>query len=508
MQTFLPYPDLRASSQVLDGPRLGKQRVETFQILRALTWPEYAWKNHPAVRMWRGFVPGLVAYGVENCREWVRRGHDDTVLPQLLAWSDGQVPVDPPLPPWFGLAALHRSHRSALLRKDPQTYRPLFGDEPDDLPYLWPPDTYPRWPVRRGGRDLDLAGALAVLGLPSARPGQAEAVAALDAGRDVLMVAGPGTGGSTAGLLAALTRPGTTRWVAPAGGPLTAEVPAVPLSTPRAPVARPAERPAALARPPSPADLLAMKAEAQPPEVLFGRTVAPLPPGCTLVVLDDAARLGDAEVPAGAPPVLAVVDRADAATRRELTARLGLRDPVHVGGGWDPAGTWLGAARPATAPAARRLLPELVRDLGPAVVTVASRTRLDRVVTALRGAGLRADGWAPQMRAARATAAVGAWRARRLDALVVPAGSAPPLGRSRVTLLLTGDPPPDRVQWHAEIARLDPARAVLVAGPDAPPDVASLAASPGCLRAGLLAPAGEPVVVPCGRCERCGAPPA
>jgi hypothetical protein len=99
VQTFVPYPDLRASCQVLDGPRLGKQRVETFQILRALTWPSYAWKNHPAVRMWRGFVPGLVLYGVENCREWTRRGNADTVLPQLLAWTGGQVPDDPEMPP-------------------------------------------------------------------------------------------------------------------------------------------------------------------------------------------------------------------------------------------------------------------------------------------------------------------------------------------------------------------------------------------------------------------------
>ena len=143
MQTFLPYPDLRVSCQVLDSPRLGKQRVETFQILRALTWPEYAWKNHPAVRMWRGFIPALVAYGVENCREWSRRGNADTVLPQLLGWSAGEVPHDPPLPPWWGLSDLHLSHRSALLRKDPEHYRPLFGDVPDDLEYVWP--------VRRAG---------------------------------------------------------------------------------------------------------------------------------------------------------------------------------------------------------------------------------------------------------------------------------------------------------------------------------------------------------------------
>ena len=87
MQTFLPYPDLRASCVVLDDRRLGKQRVETFQILRALTWPEYAWKNHPAVRMWRGFVPALVEYGLENCREWTRRGYADSVAEQLVAWT-------------------------------------------------------------------------------------------------------------------------------------------------------------------------------------------------------------------------------------------------------------------------------------------------------------------------------------------------------------------------------------------------------------------------------------
>src|SRR5438270_6037946 len=99
MQTFLPYADFTASSVALDTSRLGKQRVETFQILRALTWPEYAWKNHPAVRMWRGFVPGLVAYGVASCDEWVRRGYADSVLSQLLDWTGGQRPVDPPLPP-------------------------------------------------------------------------------------------------------------------------------------------------------------------------------------------------------------------------------------------------------------------------------------------------------------------------------------------------------------------------------------------------------------------------
>ncbi len=39
MQTFTPYADFDASVQALDQKRLGKQRVEVIQIVRALTVP-------------------------------------------------------------------------------------------------------------------------------------------------------------------------------------------------------------------------------------------------------------------------------------------------------------------------------------------------------------------------------------------------------------------------------------------------------------------------------------
>ena len=38
------------------------------------------------------------------------------------------------LPPWLGLDPVHVSHRSSLLRKDPEHYRRFFPTEPDDLP--------------------------------------------------------------------------------------------------------------------------------------------------------------------------------------------------------------------------------------------------------------------------------------------------------------------------------------------------------------------------------------
>lgn len=145
MQTFLPYPDFARSAGVLDVPRLGKQRVETLQILRAVTIEDYGWRNHPAVTMWVGYTPALVAYGVAVTRRWQVAGYSDTVLPQLVEFLEG-APLRTQrelrdaglLPPWLGQRALHRSHRAALLRKGPAHYGPVFGATDPDLPYVWP----------------------------------------------------------------------------------------------------------------------------------------------------------------------------------------------------------------------------------------------------------------------------------------------------------------------------------------------------------------------------------
>ncbi|MFP3464126.1 pyrimidine dimer DNA glycosylase/endonuclease V [Leifsonia sp. SIMBA_070] len=57
VQTFLPYPSFARSVRVLDRARMGKQRVEALQVLRAITVPGYGWRNHPVAKMWR-ILPG------------------------------------------------------------------------------------------------------------------------------------------------------------------------------------------------------------------------------------------------------------------------------------------------------------------------------------------------------------------------------------------------------------------------------------------------------------------
>lgn len=141
MQTFLPYPSFAESAAALDPLRLGKQRVETLQLLRANTVPDYGWRHHPAAKMWAGRLPALVAYGLAMTDAWTALGRADTVRHQLLAFApevDGVPQERLEMPRWLGDEDFHLSHRSNLVRKDPEFYRPRFGDVPDDLPYIWP----------------------------------------------------------------------------------------------------------------------------------------------------------------------------------------------------------------------------------------------------------------------------------------------------------------------------------------------------------------------------------
>ena len=154
MQTFLPYPRFADCARVLDRRRLGKQRVETLQVLRGLTVPDYGWRHHPVVKMWAGYEEALVRYGLEIIRVWRSAGHADTCAPSLRDELAGRCGVHRvrdqddlgragELPPWIGDTEVHRSHQSALVRKDPQTYGSIFTDVPDDLPYVWPESDRP-----------------------------------------------------------------------------------------------------------------------------------------------------------------------------------------------------------------------------------------------------------------------------------------------------------------------------------------------------------------------------
>jgi hypothetical protein len=155
MQTFNTHTTYPRTMAHLDKQRLGKQRLETWQILRLLRGEtKNNWTNHPAVKMWRGFEPSLVMYGFYVCHEWrIVRGYEDEMWGRFATYAreygmldtyanDSKTALyangrEPVTPPWLSDLWVLRSHRSNLMRKDPKFYS-VYRGTPENMPYLWP----------------------------------------------------------------------------------------------------------------------------------------------------------------------------------------------------------------------------------------------------------------------------------------------------------------------------------------------------------------------------------
>lgn len=146
MQTFLPYSNFQNTAQCLDYRRLGKQRVEAFQIINTLEKLKNSevvnmgWVNHPAVRMWEGYETLLKIYCNEMIKEWIARGYRNNMKVYEIDYT---ICIEKPT--WLGLEELHKSHRANLIRKLPEHYK-KFG-------WLEEPQTGYWWPYRKNGKE-------------------------------------------------------------------------------------------------------------------------------------------------------------------------------------------------------------------------------------------------------------------------------------------------------------------------------------------------------------------
>lgn len=173
VNTFLLFSDYRKSANKLDRARLGKQRVEAYQILNLIfdlktlskqyksdipedkskwkSWikeiaGKYKKKNykfvvsgnkvrkvdkntikadinenerlmtlgfvyHPAVRMWLGWPEALKMYISAHIDEWEERGYVNTMRRY-------EISVDVVHPPWVYDSDIHKNHYSSLLNKE------------------------------------------------------------------------------------------------------------------------------------------------------------------------------------------------------------------------------------------------------------------------------------------------------------------------------------------------------------------------------------------------------
>lgn len=139
MNTFLPLQSYEDSLWVLDKKRLGKQRVEAWQMITAILDPSYGWQHHPAVNMWRDYPLSLMEYYNYSLLIWKARGGNNK---KLQIFEHVRRNVEKPW--WFGMPEFHASHRSNLLRKDPVYYGQFGWSEGPELPYVWPAQKSPK----------------------------------------------------------------------------------------------------------------------------------------------------------------------------------------------------------------------------------------------------------------------------------------------------------------------------------------------------------------------------
>ncbi len=161
MQTFLAYKSFEESAKVLDNKRLGKQRVECLQLLKALKQGQHCmynlaekkylygnvvsadgyqirstpWYNHTATQMWVKYPAALISYGMAICYEWTKRGFKDTCGDKISHYYEIFQVYE--TPKWLGDERLHSSHRAALLAKNNSWYSQFGWKEIPEINYFW-----------------------------------------------------------------------------------------------------------------------------------------------------------------------------------------------------------------------------------------------------------------------------------------------------------------------------------------------------------------------------------
>ena len=149
MQTFLPSADYENSAQTLDSKRLNKQILEGYQILKVLSGASEsgAWRNHPAVLMWKEAEHSLMDYIDHMVYEADFRGikTDKNVSNLQTLKSAFSHMWGKTIPIWQKPEHLSRvvdSHKANLYRKDSVLYNQFnsYTANPccDKCLYYWP----------------------------------------------------------------------------------------------------------------------------------------------------------------------------------------------------------------------------------------------------------------------------------------------------------------------------------------------------------------------------------
>ncbi|UNX55424.1 RecQ family ATP-dependent DNA helicase [Georgenia sp. TF02-10] len=321
-------------------------------------------------------------------------------------------------------------------------------------------------------------------GWDSLRPGQAEAMAAVVEGRDVLTVMPTGSGKSAIYQVPALLRAGATVVVSPlialqddqvAGIDRAADAPEAVTVNSAQGRRENAEAWTAVGR--DGAEFLFLSPEQLAREDVLDRLRGVAP---SLFVVDEAhcvsswghdfrpdyLGLAAAAEHVGRPPVLALTATASAPVQREIVERLGLRDPLVLARGFDRPNLRLVVRRYTEDATKRRAVVEDVAALpGPGLLYVATRADTERYAQALREAGRRAAAYHAGRRDKDREEVHRAFFDGDLDVVVATTAFGMGIDKADVRFVVHADAPDSLDSYYQEIGR---------AGRDGEPALATL----------------------------------
>jgi ATP-dependent DNA helicase RecQ len=321
------------------------------------------------------------------------------------------------------------------------------------------------------------------LGFEELRAGQEEAVRAVTAGRDTLVVMTTGSGKSAIYQIAGWVIDGATLVISPLISLQRDQIDNIEEDQPGEAAAidasvsetRRAERLEELADEELEFLFLA------PEQLAREETVARLAKAnISLLVVDEAhcisewghdfrpdyLRIGDAAKRIGSPTVLALTATAAPPVRDEIVERLNMREPELIVRGFDRPNIRLEVDRHHDERGKRRALLERVEELGgPGIVYVATRKTAEELASELSGRGLRAVAYHAGLSGRRRDEAQEAFMEDRLEVIVATTAFGMGVDKPNVRFVLHNEPSESVDSYYQEIGRAGrdgkPAGAVL-----------------------------------------------
>lgn len=139
MMLWLPHENFRDCARAMDSRTLTIQRFDAWRLLNMLTkGVPVGMKRNPTIRMWQEYPTWVAGYGMAICLEWELRSEKSSEITKLFEEYLDVADLTDTYPRWLGDSLLHSSHRSNMIKLDPDHYMKLWPGVIEGMPLAWP----------------------------------------------------------------------------------------------------------------------------------------------------------------------------------------------------------------------------------------------------------------------------------------------------------------------------------------------------------------------------------